>query len=187
MSEDEEEKDSADGEDSDIEEPQRKRRQVEDITIKKFEIVVDCNSGECRIDVSDQMTSCAAALQREVKWYRKLVIELSGRYVSSAHILFKEATEKQVFIIKFACKSFIGLDNANRNLIKQPVHTLKKRIKDCKSQTLSCKSYDECIKTAKRIIKKQFTIALAVVFCRRCALNTMKNCMHVEYFIHRCI
>lgn len=30
------------------------------------------NKGECRIDYSDQMVSCAMTIKKGIKWYRKL-------------------------------------------------------------------------------------------------------------------
>ncbi|XP_072398090.1 uncharacterized protein [Diabrotica undecimpunctata] len=71
-------------------------------TVIKPKSITDYNTGKSSIDLFDQLVSYGSALQRSLKWYRKVVIELLlGTCIVNARFLYKEITMKNITVHKF--------------------------------------------------------------------------------------
>ena len=69
---------------------------------QKPKLIVDYNRSKAYIDMSDQMKSYNSPLRKDMKWYRKLAIELIlGIAVINAHIVYKSITHAKVTITEF--------------------------------------------------------------------------------------
>ena len=76
--------------------------------MQKPECVLAYNVTKKGVDISDQMTSYHTPLQRSLKWYRKLAIEIiGGMTVVNAYVLFSKYYTNKPMKIRNFCDSLV--------------------------------------------------------------------------------
>ncbi|XP_046830239.1 uncharacterized protein LOC124429247 [Vespa crabro] len=141
-------------------------------------MVVDYNVGKSSVDLSDQMTAYSSSLQKTIKWYRKLVIELLlNTFDVNSMLLYKQATRKNISVTDFKVKLAMYLVKCfddedsilSRNCVqKKRRHELKRKPGSMRNVRRFCKEcYEKNSKQLGRMREKNCTKKVAI-YCAEC-------------------
>lgn len=141
--------------------------------------IIEYNKGKAGIDLSDQMVSYGSTLRKGLKWYRKLGIELLlGLSIVNAHIVYKEATKKNINIRKFRQRVANDLlDLTSPQAVNPGKHIITKRV-DANNKAIR-RSCVLCYATAKKQLDRKTArnhLKKTSTYCPKCP-NTPHLCL----------
>lgn len=97
--------------------------------IHKPKNIIEYNKYKSYIDISDQVKSYNSSLRKNLKWYRKLAVELLvGTSLVNAFVAFKSITNETISITKFrelVMGDLIKTDKAPLPIVVQATHKLE--------------------------------------------------------------
>lgn len=138
--------------------------------------VLDYNSVKKGVDYSDQMSSYYTTLRRNLKWYKKVALELiTGTTLVNSWVIYGKLNNSKIPMLKFresVARSLMGLDEAPvRQCVTPPhrkrSHSLSKSEGEGKKKRRRCRGCYEKIRqtsSSREADKKTKT----VTFCKDC-------------------
>ncbi|XP_054259553.1 uncharacterized protein LOC128984274 [Macrosteles quadrilineatus] len=153
------------------------RRNRTNEPILKPKCVLDYNNVKKGVDYSDQMSSYYTTLRRNLKWYKKVALELiTGTTLVNSWVIYGKLNNDKMPMLKFresVALSLMGLDEAPvRHMTppqrKRPAHSLCKSEGEGKKKRRHCRGcYEKLRKTSssREADKKTKTVN---TFCKDC-------------------
>lgn len=145
--------------------------------------IIEYNNGKTGIDKSDQMSSYNTAIRKGMKWYRKVALELiTGTAIVNAHVVYKEATNKNITMTKFredVCRSLIFHDQSENDTKPRGslVHLLltadanRKNCTQCYNSLKKSMTREEARKKVRRVKTYCDGCPMRPVMCRECHIK----------------
>jgi hypothetical protein len=167
--------------------------------IVKPQIIIDYNKGKAGIDLSDQLSNYNSSVQKSIRWYHKVAIELLfGTSIVNALLIYnKIKPNNKLKITQFRealVDEILGLKKSNENEQLTSTSTLRTQRRTTKhifqETTEKCKRNRKIRKRCAHCYEKQKCLEGSVkarevkkisTFCATCKIYTCLSCFNIHH------